>query len=394
MASLPRILTVDPTGTAAQLTRAALNLLERHVIQVDVPGDLEALDELENGRFRIVIAALVLSDTFDGIALAKRIKQIQPEANIVLIGDEDNTEFEPQTREEASFLYMRRPLDGAQFVRVLSAALDGKDIVAAAYSAPPPKERTREEAAVIPPVDVRAAGRIIDTLLNDVGAMAVVLSNRAGEVLLEHGAVGYIDRDDLTNALLPTVGATIGMGRIVGGHSSSLMVYDGANYSVYVISVGLHHFLSLVFNAATGARAMGAVTRYGRRASEDLIALIGASALIAEAPATEGKRKKRTTTTVAAVQLELDVEMPIEPTVVKAEEWGDAPVEPAHAELPLLEPIQDLDITIFQQDLNVLDEGALEDLFDPDKLAEIANETRRERGPLTYDEARELGLIP
>src|SRR5262245_28148834 len=99
MASLPRILTVDPTGTAAQLTRAALSLLDRHVIQVDVPGDLEGLDELENGRFRIVIAALVLSETFDGIALAKRIKQIQPEANIVLIGDEDNTDFEPQTRE-------------------------------------------------------------------------------------------------------------------------------------------------------------------------------------------------------------------------------------------------------------------------------------------------------
>ena len=35
-----------------------------------------------------------------------------------------------------------------------------------------------------------------------------------------------------------------------------------------------------------------------------------------------------------------------------------------------------------------------DDLFDPDKLAEIANETRRERGPLSYDEARELGIIP
>ncbi len=394
MASLPRILTVDPSGAAARLTRAALSLLDRQVIQVDVPGDLEALDELENGRFRIVIAALVLSDTFDGIALAKRIQQMQPEASIVLIGDEDDAGFEPQTREEANFLYLRRPLDGAKFVRVLTAALDGKDVVAAAYSQPSPKERTREEAAIIPPVDIRTAGRIIDTLLNDVGAMAVVLSSRAGEVLLEQGAVGYIDRDELTTALLPTVGATISMGHIVGGHSSALMVYDGASYSIYVISVGLHHFLSLIFNAATGARALGAVTRYGRRAAEDLIALIGANALIVETPPSEGKRKKRTTTVAAAVQLELDVEQPLEPSIIKAEEWGDAPVEPVRPELPLLEPIQDLDITIFQQDMDSLDEGALADLFDPDKLAAIANETRRERGPLTYDEARELGLIP
>jgi hypothetical protein len=60
-----------------------------------------------------------------------------------------------------------------------------------------------------------------------------------------------------------------------------------------------------------------------------------------------------------------------------------------------LEPIPDLDLSLFDKKaLEDLDTSLADDLFDPEKLAEIANETRRERGPLTYDEARELGIIP
>ena len=60
-----------------------------------------------------------------------------------------------------------------------------------------------------------------------------------------------------------------------------------------------------------------------------------------------------------------------------------------------LEPIADLDVGLFEKDLlENLDENLADDLFDPDKLAEIANETRRDRGPLSYEEARQLGIIP
>jgi len=85
----------------------------------------------------------------------------------------------------------------------------------------------------------------------------------------------------------------------------------------------------------------------------------------------------------------------LEPVAVKAEAWDETPAmeEPAVDSAPLFEPIPELDVSIFQQDVNALDMNALDDLFDPEKLAEIASETRRGHGPLTYDEARELGLI-
>ena len=58
-----------------------------------------------------------------------------------------------------------------------------------------------------------------------------------------------------------------------------------------------------------------------------------------------------------------------------------------------LEPITDLDLSILDG-LADLDSQAVDDLFDPDRLAEIASETRNGRGPLTYEEARDLGIVP
>ena len=89
-----------------------------------------------------------------------------------------------------------------------------------------------------------------------------------------------------------------------------------------------------------------------------------------------------------------EAEQVIEPMAVRSEEWGEE-TKPPEPEPLKLDPIENLDVNLFdQKQLDTLDASAADDLFDPDKLAEIANETRRDRGPLSYDEARELGIIP
>jgi hypothetical protein len=57
MGSLPRILTVDPTGTIPQIVRGAVDLMDRLVIQVDTPGGDEAIDEVKRGGYDLVISA-------------------------------------------------------------------------------------------------------------------------------------------------------------------------------------------------------------------------------------------------------------------------------------------------------------------------------------------------
>lgn len=399
MAPMPRILTVDPSGDVAAITRAALRLLERPAIQVDVPGGLEAFDEVERGHFRLLIAAVQLGDGLTGAEFAQRVRQRQPETNIVLLaGPQDALavgSLEQLGQETGAFLVLRHPVEPHQVLRILAASLDGRDILSAAYTAQAPSDETATDLPPVPPLDLNAATRVLNSALTDVGAMAVVLSTRNGDVLLERGAVGYLDREQLTAALVPTVRATIDMTRLIGGRPTALLFYDGEHYDVFVLSVGLHHFLSLVFDGQNGLRSYGAVNRYGRRASEDLIALIGASALILNVPVTSAPLP--------------EPERPAEPEILPTLARAELPPAPAQAKRrtetrPAVTPpppVADMDLnsddllSLFSPgDLQALDARELEDLFNPDKLAQIASQTRQESGPLSYEEARELGLIP
>jgi hypothetical protein len=181
------------------------------------------------------------------------------------------------------------------------------------------------------------------------------------------------------------------MGELVGGHPSLLQFFDGEEYDIFVLSIGFHHFLSLVFDGQMGNRQFGAVTRFGRRAAEDLKALLGASAFMIQPAAphpVEAPRRK----TARAAEPEPEPEDQVAPIALKAETWDETPAVQVEQE-PQLEPIANFDESIFDA-LGQLDADAADDLFNPEKLAEIANESRRGRGPISYDEARELGIVP
>ncbi|GEM_PF-265824 len=428
MIVLPRMMTVDPSGMAARLVRAALELLDRPAIKLDVPAPLEALDEISRSNFDlVVVSAVQLDEHMRGYDFALRVKQASPETSVIVIGDAHSPDnLLPEERAAAPFLYIPRPLDVAKFVRAVAAGLDGKDVLSVEFDEPA-RAAIHDAPGIlgsIPSLDVKAASSILDKLLPEIGAIAIILSNRAGDVLLERGAVGYFDREMLTTALMPTVMTTYELSKLVGGKASSLGFYDGDEYDVFVLSVGIHHMLSLIFDGSGGRSQFGAVNRYGRRAAEDLAMLIGASAFMVEAerearatmelqrvkeqlapppePAPAPEQRPARGRRGAARAEEAPAETPPtlepapefatdvpEPVVVQARDWEQASLPEAPSE-----PIKDLDLSLLDPALlENLDTSLADDLFDMDKLADIANETRHERGPLSYEQARELGII-
>jgi hypothetical protein len=231
---------------------------------------------------------------------------------------------------------------------------------------------------------------------------------------------------------------TFEMSKLVGGKASSLGFFDGENYDVFVLSVGIHHHLTLIFDGTQGRSQFGGVNRYGRRAAEDLVALIGASAFMTEAerdvratqmqqrtaaataqemaPVTEpppepivdgktGRRKRRGATALldqdvvdgrGAAADYSNVAEPKEPLILRSDEIEQVAIP----EAPLMEPIPELDLELLDSKLlEGLDMNAAEALFDLDNLSELvssegAPETRKDIGKLSYDDARELGIIP
>jgi DNA-binding response OmpR family regulator len=383
MGASPRIITVDPTGTIARIVRAAMDLVGRQVILVDMSSGREALEEIKGRPYQLVVTNVELDHDIKGYQLAIEVRQANPNTHVIILADIDDPELDPEDIAGSPFVYLHRPVDIHQFLRVLIAGLEGGDVFAAletpSSGGSAPQLRDMGD---VPHLDVEAARVSIDKLLTDVGAMAIVLANRKGEVLLERGAVGYLDREKLAGALLPMVTTSIDMSELVGGRSSTLQFYDGEEYDVFVLSVGIHHFLCLVFDGSAGNRQFGAVNRFGRRAAEDLIVLLGTSAFVIQKPKPpqpEGKKGKP----IAAQQPQEIFEPIARAAEVKVQE-----PEPLR-----LEPISDLDFSIFDQ-LQSVSADAADDLFSLDKLAELASETLRTGGPIDFDKAQQMGIMP
>ena len=384
MASLPRVITVDPTFTIARIMRGAMDLLNRSIVQVDVPSGEDALEEAKRGGANLVITAWELYDDIQGLELALRLKQISPETAVVILADVDDPEqLDAETLAESPFIYMHRPVDIHQFLRVLVAGVNGENVFEA-LATPTASAVMMLDHGPLPGIDTENSRKIIKRLLVDVGAMAIILATRTGEVLLEDGAPGYMNREQLTNALLPMVTTTIEMSALVGGQAQSIQFYDGDDKDVFVFSVGLHHYLCVVFDGQAGSRQFGVVNSYGRRAVQDLIALLGASAFVIQKgevaqPAEEPPRTKKKKATEELQKLE--------PVLVRPE------VKVAEPEPLRLEPIQNLDMSIFDQLDKVDASGAADDLFDLDKLAEMVNKSSG-RKEVSFEEAMELGVLP
>ncbi|MEZ4667136.1 MAG: hypothetical protein R3E39_04325 [Anaerolineae bacterium] len=391
MSSLPRIITVDPTQTISRIIRSATDLLGYSIIHIDVPHGADALEVLKQGGVQLVVTAWELDDEMQGLILALQVKQTSPDTGVLILAEESDPEtVDEETEGEPPFVYLRRPMDIQQFLRVLVSGLRGENIIEAARAATPTASGGGfRDHGPLPPLDIQNARTIVKQMLVDVGAMAIILSSRDGEVLLEDGAPGYLDRELLTKALIPTVNTTIDMAPLVGGEAQTIHFYDGEEKDVFVLSVGLHHFMCVVYDGQAGSRQFGSITRYGRRAVQDLVALLGAAAFIVKeqeavqpqtAPSTAaakrtGKQKQKTPT-AEVEKIEL-----VRPEIIEEEP------EPVR-----LDPIQNLDLNLFDQ-LGSLDTSAADDLFDLDKMADLVSLSTG-RKEISFEEAIEMGVLP
>lgn len=389
---MPRIITVDPTGAISRIIRSAMDLLDLSIIQVDVPNGRDALEELAR-QANLVITAFELDEEDDmkGWELAMRIKKSSPDAAVLILGDvEDPDEFDDETTQDSPYVYMRRPVDIHQFLRVMVGGLESHEAMINARLQPASGGGGGGDMDMgpVPNINLDEVQSVLDSLLSELGAMAVVLASREGESLLERGAVGYIDRDSLTRALKPVMMANIGIKDLVGGNVSTVQLYDGEEYDVFVLSVGLHHFVCLIFDGQHGARQFGMVNRYGRKAVEDLIASIGANAFFIQPPV------KRADTLPHKAQAkrtkQKESEEPIELARAELSDEEEAPAEPEPA--VQLDPIDDLDLDLLFGEGDV--EGGSDDLFDMEKLEEMAKEnTPQRKGAVSWEDAEQLGLL-
>jgi len=399
MASLPRIITVDPTGSIPQQIRAALDLMDRLIIQIDVPGPNEALDELRRGGIDAVIAAWTLGNGMQGWELAGKLKQINKDVAIIVFGDYDDTELDEEMLEQSPFVYLKRPFDVPQLLNVLKAALEGGDIKAAlklptavgASSTP-----LGVDLGAVPAINADSADKVLQGVMSDFNPIAAMVTGRDGQVVVGRTTTKEIDPERMAQLISSTANVTIEMRDVIGGSTRALQFFDGDDYDVFVLSVGLHHFLVVVFDGKDGQKQMGPVNRFGFKRAEELIAVIGPSAFLIipsmskeEHPA-EVRRKSEQAKKVATQEIAI-------PELARAELGAkqEAPEDltPAlQAVMPQLEAIADSEFDVNDLFGMDFDEAAADDFFSLDAMEELAADEGK-KGTLDFGKAQELGIL-
>lgn len=367
-----------------------MDLLDRSVRQVDVPTSADALEELKAGC-HLLVAAYQLDGTMKGIEFAIRVRQTSPETSVIIIGEEgDPDEFDDETAKESPFVYMVRPVDAQKFLRVLVAGMEGHDKMIAALN--PPIAETAgaimHDMGPVPELDLRKARDIVDPLLRDLSSMAIIIASRDGQLLLESGAVGYIDREKLVGALLPNIMTNISVRSLVGGDLSTIQFYDGDEFDVFVLSVGMHHFMCVLYDGQTGSRQFGNITRYARKAVLSLIDILGANAFFIQPPVVKEIKEAAPARRSKPSKIETQEEERID---LAPMEIPASPEPVAVVSAPMFEPISDFNPDdIFGTPVDSA--GSLDDLFDPDKLEQLAKQSDQGKF-LSWDEAAKIGAI-
>ncbi len=375
MGRLPRILVADSRGEVAGIVRAALELLNRRAIVVEVPDGEGALDEIDHSIFDVLLTDGHLPD-MTGLELAKRARPAALEMRLIVLSDE-----EPPDEEEVSSIgslaYLVRPVDAEKVILALRQALEGEE-----FNLEPEALAVTEEDPLgpVPEIDTAELRGMLSSLLSDVGAMAIFLADRRGRLLVEQGAVGYLDREKLGEVLGPSFAANAKLAPMVGGNPFVMQFYNGEHFDIYGLSLGLHHFVCLVFEGSTGRGAFGSVLHFGRRAVDEMLEVIGPKAFeLALAGKGEEKRPEK--------RLEVKEPSPPKPEPTPVAQ----PSEPDRSEL------SEEDLSELEKLLAQAPPPQDAEAFWSSLEADVETSTRPGpggEGSLSLDEAKEMGLLP
>lgn len=395
MASLPRIITVDPTDTIPQQIRSAFSLMDRLVVQIDVPGPNEALEELERGGIDFVISAWNPGNNMQGWELAAKLKQINNDVQIMLLGDYEDTDLDEEMREQSPFVYLKRPFNIPQLINVLHAALTGGDIFTAMHLRSEESQPSQApDLGAVPNMDTAKVDEVMNAVVYDLNPVAAFVGARDGRIVISRTTMSDMDYDYMANLIASTAAMHIDMRDLIGGNLQTLQLYDGADYDVFVLSAGLHHFLAVVFDGADGASKIGAVRRYGSKHAEDLIAILGPAAFLVQRRAPESRAEDEDEVRRISDRTKKFITQETQtPELVRADLSGTQDIEAVLDSKP--EPLfEAIDDEAFDVDALLGDDfdDNVDDLFDLDTLEELASQDTQ-KGTLGYGEAIQLGII-
>jgi len=257
------ILVVDDQRDITHLLATTLEAAEKNYVVVTVPSGEEALLEVQREQFDLIIVDYRLPG-MTGLELIERIQKRSEQARFLLITGYALDEKKAKLDELGIAEALEKPINLDAFITAVEKALKAKR---------KPSKAAAQEAA--PGLDEGPAAEYISILQSELGAGAVLLTDRAGAIRLEKGAAPGLNMAEMSGLLAESFNASLEIASRLGeGTPSMVHYYDGSQYNMYVLAAGANFFIVVIFPGAAQAK-LGPVLSYGRRAVRKILDTLG-----------------------------------------------------------------------------------------------------------------------
>lgn len=373
---VPRVLLVDSDRNVTRMLRSCLELSGRDCIIVESLSGEDALLELGRGPVDLLVTDLRLPG-ISGLDLLVHLRGFNPQARSILIASQLTPEARSQAEALGVVTFVPKPVSTNFFLEAVDHALN--------LSLPlelPVRVSDEGKAAM-------AEGLM--SVLGELGGVAAYLVDESGDQVVRAGDLADVDLKSTLTPLIAAFRSGLKISSLLGSLlPSNSQYFDGDIYDVYLTNVGSFYGLVIVFDGKQDLGKIGTVVRVGRRAADDML-----SALSTMAPAgqSSAERAEKAKAKVAKPR-----KGPVEPARKPERKPGEKPAEgarpgpPVQAEpslLPADEKALGAGLEAAARKLKAQDA----DEFWEEAAASTGKGPTREDA-ITFDEARDLGLIP
>jgi CheY-like chemotaxis protein len=258
--SAPRVLLVDDQREISRMLRSSLELSDREYTVVDVPSGEEALLEISRGPVDLVVADMRLPG-ISGLELVSKVRQLNPDAHAIMITGHPTVEVRAQAEAMGVVAFLSKPVSPNRFLEAVERAVS-------------PGDSAASPVVISDDRKPRVAERM-ETALGELGAQAVLLVDDRWRVSMQAGTATLQDLEETLPSLMAAFTAGLKASNLLGATApENLQYFDGESHELYLTNVGASYALLMVFQGGQEAGQLGSVVLYGRRAADDILALI------------------------------------------------------------------------------------------------------------------------
>ncbi len=252
------ILIVDDEDAILTVLKSSLKKMGSDFNVITASNGDQALALLEKRSFDLVVTDYRMAG-MDGLELLGRIRDLRPEARVILMTAYGNRVVEAETKRLNAFRYLTKPLELDTFRQVV------KEAVADLPS--------RGSMLLILSEDrYRLVNEQLVRLKGEVGARCVFLTDSEGRFIARTDDVTDIPLEQVASLLGGCAATLLEAGRVIDGDvdTVNLAYREGAHDCLYAMNVGHQLLLTILIARGTHSSRLGSVWFEARKAAVDL----------------------------------------------------------------------------------------------------------------------------